>query len=259
MNAFEQEEYYRELHRIEVKWVNPENVPDEEDRLKRTNIIRTRAHNLFLRCHVPEGMGSLYTDKDRLPDPLAFEAALAEATDEEIDTMTDKSGRYLFGPTGTCKTWCAIEYAERYIKEGSDIYWWTAYDLKQKLFALRNDADEKERFVAWLSDLECPLFIDDLGHHVSESFLEVLRVILENRSYGAIIVTAQYSLEEFVERCHEKGMGRLAEAIARRLYEGCKRIEFKRERKVADTVPTKTKPVPASSAKPSDNNEAPAL
>ena len=186
---------------------------------------REEAVRLFKREYVPNGLAE--TDRVLLKDSEAFDAALADLSDEEYEDGSVRNGLFLFGPSGMGKTRCAVQAAVRLLRYGENVAWWSAYDLKQRLFALRSDAEGKETLVAWLSDGNCALFIDDLGHQITESFLEVLRVVLENRGTDYCpVVTTQFSLDEFVESCDDKGMVRLGEAIARRLYDGCRRIRF---------------------------------
>ncbi len=257
MNAQENKSHYGELHRIDTPALGRSSLTDEEEWKKNQRYLRGRVFWQFLDKYVPE-----YTrcDKGKLSDSAAFEAAVYEPPEDQDWDPGYKSSRYLFGPTGTGKTLAAVECVKRtFMKDNEQVCWWSSYDLKQKLFALRNDVDRKEWFISWLSDYDCLLAIDDFGLHISESCLESMLEILKARKYGTLIVTSMYSLDEFVNRCKEKDMRELGEAIARRLYENCQCIEFKRGRKVVITVPVNQETVPACAAKPSDSEKAPAM
>ena len=195
---------------------------------------------------------------DGSPCPEAFEAVRSWASYEsKIDEDTPAEGVYLFGKTGTGKTcaavaaiWNAIDFpkprgdifkalleAEVYREEfsvwcerfnGDDFQLWAASDLRDKFNDVCRSKEDKAELFEELNKAEC-LLIDDLGHTLSPSFAENLRLVLE-RTEAFIVITSQFSptklIERWIRKAAREDMTELVEAIARRIRERCVGIEF---------------------------------
>lgn len=186
--------------------------------------------------------GYMWPTKDmrtHLPDKEAFDAAMSWTEGKLLqpleDGWDDDRGLYQFGGSGTGKTRTAFEICRRKLLSGSSVAYWQASGLKDLLFQVRFDADEKAALLDDLCDCST-LVIDELGHTLTDTFAETLRTILERRGPFGLVIVSQYSPLEFERQWSGRRSGELAkhgEAIARRLREFCVGVRFER--------PTKTK------------------
>lgn len=186
------------------------------------------------------------------PCPEAFEAVRSWASDE-----TPSDGVYLFGKTGTGKTcaavaviWNQVYFPERRGRVFADLLeaevlrtefpvsrgrfngdafqLWAASDLRDKFNDVCRSMEDKTELFGKLNAADY-LLIDDLGHTLSPSFAENLRLVLE-RTEAIIVITSQFSPTKLIERWSGKAaredMTELVEAIARRIRARCVGIEF---------------------------------
>ena len=213
-------------HVVGAPYVNKRTFATEAEWRSKTSELRQEAAEEFLDTYVPYQLHPSQTSRERLPDVLAHDKALSPLPDDAPDDAP--RGLYLYGRSGYGKTRCAAQVAVNKIMGSMNVAWWNASDLKSELFEVRNDPERKRELIEALSSRCNTLVLEDFGNELSSSFAETLRIVLEHRGEYGPIITTMYSLNELVRRFSGAcGMQRQVEAIARRLFEGCRFIPFR--------------------------------
>ncbi len=120
----------------------------------------------------------------------------------------------IFGNTGTGKTHLLLCTADRLIKNGTYIYFSTAFNMIKDLLAEHTTFDKnKEQIISKYLDCEV-LFIDDLGtepiyNNVNENYLYLI-VNQRTVEKKPVIFSTNLTMDEFYNRYGERIFSRLA-------------------------------------------------